>query len=592
MIINLEKKINFFFIFFFCLLLYRVKVFKKKYIFIKYFFKNLSFLNFLFFFINRDKFNPVKQKDFKRYIKLNSEKWKSIQFSNENSDETVLVEALINHPAYPISNSIIGNYLKEIHGVKLIGLVKLNDIHNEVTLRSFGIKKFIYLKPMSFFQSIYYIYKSLKILNSKNIQQIIKLKFKGIDVGMPAYDSYIRYTGNPTLEKPNFKFRIFFIESLYFVNFFYKILEDNPNIKKLIQAEINFSPGNNLFQTFLKQGVKIYSKFGNDNVTIRIYNKFSEKYLSRPKIPSNLYKKIYNLINRNIDFAIKNIILNTQYLKKEVGFCLRVSSQKNLQTDKMPVVNRKEILNLFKWEKKKIGVIFFHHLTDINYHHGPRKVFKDNYNWGDFILKNLNENKKVNWILKPHGAENYYKSNFNLKNKMLELENKYSNIKIFPKNINPSSLVNIIDFGITSHGTAASEYPCFGLNVFFSENSDFSNLKLENLCDSKKKLLNLLKNIHKIKKISEITKKKCQVYMFIKNKLFKNQFRLLTKHSISKDLDQKIFFDNCCNNLLNYKFYRDEAFLMFKKQITYDLPHTINFKNYPIFNNILKINDK
>jgi hypothetical protein len=158
------------------LLLYRVKVFKKKYIFIKYFFKNLSFLNFLFFFINRDKFNPVKQKDFKRYIKLNSKKWKSIQFSNENSDETVLVEALINHPAYPISNSIIGNYLKEIHGVKLIGLVKLNDIHNEVTLRSFGIKKFIYLKPMSFFQSIYYIYKSLKILNSKNIQQIIKLK--------------------------------------------------------------------------------------------------------------------------------------------------------------------------------------------------------------------------------------------------------------------------------------------------------------------------------------------------------------------------------------------------------------------------------
>jgi hypothetical protein len=589
MIFFIKKNIFFFLAFLYCLVLYQVQVFRQKNSFIQYLIKNVSLLNFLLFLMNREKFNPIKQEDFRRYIKVNSKKWNSIKFSDRNSNEIVLVESLLNHPAYPISNAIIGNYLKEIDGSKLIGLVKLNDLHNEVILRSFGIAKFIYLRPMSIFQTLYYTYKALKILDSKNIQQVIKLKFKGVDVGMSAYDSYIRYTGNPTLDKANFKFRIFFIESLYFIDFFYKTLKENPNIKKMTQAEINFSPGNNLFQTFLKQGVKIYSKFGNDKITIRIYNKFSEKYLSRPKIPNILYNKIYNLVHKKLFNAMnKNIIFNTQYLKKEVGFCLRVSSQKNLQIDRLPLVSKKEILNLFKWDKKKIGIIFFHHLTDVNYHHGPRKVFKDNYNWGDFILENLNKNKKVNWILKPHGAENYYKSNFNLKNKMSQLENKYSNIKIFPKEISPSSLVNIINFGITSHGTAASEYPCFGLNVFFSENSDFSNLKLENFINSKKKLLNLIKNIHKLKKISKKTIKKYQIYMFIRNKVFKNQLKLLTTYPISKDFDQRIFFNNCCKNLYNYRFYNDEAFLMFKKQIKHDLSHTVNFKNYPAINNILK----
>lgn len=589
MIVLIKKNIFFFLAFFNCLLLYQAQVLRQKNLFIQYLIKNVSLLNLLLFLTNREKFNPIKQEDFRRYIKLNSKKWNSIKFSNRNSNEIVLVESLLNHPAYPISNAIIGNYLKEIDGSKLIGLVKLNDLHNEVILRSFGIAKFIYLRPMSIFQNLYYTYKALKILDSKNIQQVIKLKFKGIDVGMSAYDSYIRYTGNPTLDKINFKFRFFFIESLYFIDFFYKTLKEHPNIKKMIQAEINFSPGNNLFQTFLKQGVKIYSKFGNDKITIRIYNKFSEKYLSRPKIPNILYNKIYNLVHKKLFNAMnKNITLNTQHLKKEVGFCLRVSSQKNLQIDRLPLVSKKEILNLFKWDKKKIGIIFFHHLTDINYHHGPRKVFKDNYNWGNFILENLNKNKKVNWILKLHGAENYYKSNFNLTNKMSQLENKSSNIKIFPKEINPSSLVDIINFGITSHGTAASEYPCFGINVFFSENSDYSNLKLENFINSKKKLLSLIKNIHKFKKISKKTIKKYKIYMFIRNKLFNNQLKLLTKYPISKDFDQRIFFNNCRKNLYNYRFYNDEAFLMFKKQIKYNLSHTINFKNHPVINNILK----
>jgi len=581
------KKINFFFFFFYCLFLCQLYVFRQKYSFIQYLIQNVSFLNFLLFLINRKKFNPIKLESFRRYIKANSKKWNSIKFSNSNLNETVLVEALLNHPAYPISNAIVGNYLKEIYGSKLIGLIKLNDLHNEIILRSFGITKFIYLRPMSVLQSLYYIYKGLKILDSKNIEQIIKIKFKNIDVGMPAYDSYVRYTGNPTLEKKNFKFAIFFIETLYFVDFFFNILKSHPCIKKITQAETNFSPGNNLFQTFLKQGVKVYTKWGNDKITIRIYNKFSEKYLSRPKIPNILYEKIYNLINKKSSNE-KNKILNIQSLKKQVGFCLRVSSLKNIQKDKFELINKNKILNLFKWDKKKIGVIFFHHLTDVNYHHGPRKLFKDNYTWGEFILENLNKNKKVNWILKLHGAEYYYKCNFNLHNKMSLLVNKYPNIKIFPREINPSSLVNIINFGITSHGTAASEYPCFGLNVFFSENSDFSNLKFGNFINSKKKLFYLIKNIHKLKKISKKIVYKYQIYMFIRNKLLKNQLRLLTKYPISKDLDQRIFFNNCCKNLYNYSFYNDEAFLMFKKQIKHNLPHTINFKNYPVINNILE----
>ena len=50
----------------------------------------------------------------------------------------------------------------------------------------------------------------------------------------------------------------------------------------------------------------------------------------------------------------------------------------------------KKLLKIFNWSpKKKIVVFFLNHLIDVNFHSGPRTIFKDNYTWTKFLLNKI-----------------------------------------------------------------------------------------------------------------------------------------------------------------------------------------------------------
>ena len=66
-------------------------------------------------------------------------------------------------------------------------------------------------------------------------------------------------------------------------------------------------------------------------------------------------------------------------------------------------------------------VFFLNHLIDVNFHSGPRTIFKDNYTWTKFLLNKITKIKNVNWILKEHPSQPFYKSKLNFENKILEL---------------------------------------------------------------------------------------------------------------------------------------------------------------------------
>ena len=87
-----------------------------------------------------------------------------------------------------------------------------------------------------------YIYKSILILkNIKNINTFCKIKIKKIDIGLLSYDSFMRYTRNPSAKEVNFKLILFFAEALFASDFFEKFFY-NKNITKLVQAEKHFLP--------------------------------------------------------------------------------------------------------------------------------------------------------------------------------------------------------------------------------------------------------------------------------------------------------------------------------------------------------------
>ncbi|MAP87207.1 hypothetical protein CMK16_07595, partial [Candidatus Poribacteria bacterium] len=73
---------------------------------------------------------------------------------------------------------------------------RFGDIKGEILFRSFGIKKFFFLKNPNIIKRLIYIYKSLKkIQNVNSIKNFCKLNYNNINIGLSTYDTYIRYTG-------------------------------------------------------------------------------------------------------------------------------------------------------------------------------------------------------------------------------------------------------------------------------------------------------------------------------------------------------------------------------------------------------------
>jgi hypothetical protein len=130
---------------------------------------------------------------------------------------------------------------------------------SKILFRSFGINEFYYQKPWSFFERCKYIYKSILILkNIKNINTFCKIRIKKIDIGLSSYDSFMRYTRNPTAKKVNFKLIIYFAEALFLSDFFEKIFIFNHFNEYPIEVLIKYRT-NDKNSRFLQSGWNIHS---------------------------------------------------------------------------------------------------------------------------------------------------------------------------------------------------------------------------------------------------------------------------------------------------------------------------------------------
>ena len=246
-----------------CLVLSETRTFRTKISYCDFLFSNIDLTKYVFYLFNKD-INPLKSNEFLKFIKLNKKKWEKFKDREtfDASKEIVLIESFINHPKYTMGNILIGKYLQLFIKSQCMGLLRKGDIKAEVLFRSFGIDNFYYYEFGGFYQRCKYIFKSVMILrNIKDIKKFRDIRIKKIDIGLPSYDTFIRYTRNPTSKKVNFKMILFFAESLYANDFFEKVF-NNPSIKKLVQAERQFTPLHILFQKCLAKNKKVYASYG------------------------------------------------------------------------------------------------------------------------------------------------------------------------------------------------------------------------------------------------------------------------------------------------------------------------------------------
>jgi hypothetical protein len=558
-----------------CIIIYEKKIILKKLSYINFLVKQTNLITYLKFLFNRDKYNPIKSKIFFKYIKKNKEIFKL----KETEKDTILVDNFVNHPSYTLSNAIACLYLNTIYNYKILSILRSGDIKGEILFRSFGIKNFHYIKAPNILQRAKYIFITINKFNEvKSIKKFCKIKYKKIEVGLSSYDTYIRYLRIPTLNKTNNELLVILAECLYYCDYFEKFLLKNKNIKLSIQRETVFNPLNSLFQICLKNKINIFSLTGVKNLSLRHYTKWNQ----RKEYTGNISQKIFDNFYKNNKKKVSKIfnnIYNNKIKNNHFGVDSRIVG---LLKHKQINISKKEFINKFKLDnKKKIAVFFLNHLIDKNFHHGIKKNFKDNYSAIDFVLNLIPKLNNINWIIKLHPTEYFYKARFNLDEKIQLLKKR--NIVLYPQGYKSSALLKIADIAITSHGTAGVEYPAFGIPSIFFDNSFYSKLKFMKMKNTKKDLIYALSNMHNLKKLNREYILKCRALLVIQNKLIANECGLIPNNiSITRQINEDDFWKNCLYKIKDFKLEKDPFFNMLKKQIKYKLRHTINFDLFKI----------
>ena len=230
---------------------------------------------------------------FNKFLKENFKLWKK-QKILETSKDIILVESFVNHQGYALCNATIANYLKKIYGMKVLCVIKKNNYEGIKIFQSCNINNFSYLDNANIYVRIKAIFLSFKLLkNIKSINDFTKIKYLNTDVGLSAYDAFIRYTGVPHLDKINIELIYFLTEALIYSDQFKKLLK-NKNIKFCVQAETAFLPSNPLFQMCLKKKIKVFARLGVSEFSVRIYDKFNQRYNYRDKISQKIFNEIYS----------------------------------------------------------------------------------------------------------------------------------------------------------------------------------------------------------------------------------------------------------------------------------------------------------
>ena len=371
------------------------------------------------------------------------------------------------------------NFYKNIL-ISLISNWKWNYLYSLIA------PQYISLINFNLFLEVSYLKRAEKILLSYDSKKKIKkLYYKNILIGDLVYDTYLRFSGKPTLNIKD-PFLIEILSKTIQLYDYLKKTQNNNNIKYFFSSQRAYIHHGIPFRFFQKTKVISYhfdSTF--EYLRKQINNKkfLGRDYRSFPK----LFSKIKNKVNKlkEAEQLLKNKFKG-KIIRQEKWMPLSVYHNKPLNID-----------------KKINAVIFLHCFVDSPTSRGDT-VFIDFYDW---IIKTINFFQKYNLedtvVIKPHPAsqadskifENILKKKYN---KFIWVDSDVSNSSIFK--LKPKC-------GISVHGTVLHELAYHDITPVSAGTNPTIAYSFVKSAKNIKEYFDIIKKIIFTNKIEKINKK-------------------------------------------------------------------------------------
>jgi len=521
----------------------------------------------------------------KEALKKNYSFWKT-SLKKKDAQDSILITSLVDVLDYGIGNAVIGKSLSKILNKNSAALIKELHFKTEIFIRSFGIDKIYYVPMGNIFSRLKFLFKSIGLINyTRKTDDLLKLKYQNVDVGIAAYDHHIRFTGIGSSDLINTKM-VYFLSKALMVQDFSENLFKSNSFKEVIQSEQQFIPSQIIFQNALINNCKVFARIGVANkISVMIYDNYKDRYKDR----NCFSKEILNFVHKNFDKNKSNKIKH--YMTERFKGNPKYSIDHGIFEDKLKIFGEEnnlinnytkdELCKKFNWDiNKPIVTIFASDMTDGVFKF-DWKIFKDN--WTGFLetIKIINKIKNINWIIKSHPNDIKTRIITDTEKEVLNLSKKYNNIRLFPKNFGRGPLPKIISAAITMSGSVGFEYPSLGIPSIVCAGSIYAGNGFTHEAHTINDYREMLKYADKLPSLSDKQVSKAKTFIYTQNILAKITTSFIpkaTKNRISGGYEDINFWKNFEVLIDNYNFNEDHFYKNFKIQLEKNDRHTINYK--------------
>jgi hypothetical protein len=316
----------------------------------------------------------------------------------------------------------------------------------------------------------------------KNIEskdELIKLDYKGINVGDLIYDTYLRYKPAPTVNiKDKYLFKIL-ISTFFIIDITIKYFKKNK-FDYFFTSYTSYVHHGVLSRVALKENINIYS-MGSYEI---LFNKINQDFPFHIK-DYRFYKNIFDKLNDNFKNEIiqkSKKLLEDRFegINDSAIFYMKNNAYSKNETDKE---------RIFQDNKKKRVIIYMHDFYD-SPHVRRWMLFPDFYEWLIFILSSLNT-KEFDYYIKIHPNSN--PKTVEIINNILSQLN--TPVILLDKNVKSKQLIEEgFNYAITNHGTIAHELPYFNIRVLNSGDNPHINFSFSYTARSKEEFKKIIQN--------------------------------------------------------------------------------------------------
>ncbi|OJX70355.1 hypothetical protein [Magnetospirillum sp. 64-120] len=435
------------------------------------------------------------------YLDAASSFWARQSFPDDNG-RVVVVELLVDRPAYVLSSLHIANYLRLRSGARLVALVDNADGVAWAAAQAFGADSRVVRDEFQADLGPWPMLAAAQV-NDLDIADlrawVLGLSIAGLAVGDLVYDTFLRFHAKPTLEKNRDGVVASVVDAVRHLQLADMMLS-RFDVEAYVTGHRVYAGFGALVRRLVHAGVPVFGrKPAARNFALRRYrdvaSTYRHEYTLSPTaggrhLAGSAAQRIANEGRRWIEGRFSGKEMRADQRGLHTAF----------QGDKV-VLGRTEMLGSLGLDPSRFTVASLSHSFSDEPHSGSWQIHDDYYQWLLATLEKARQLPQINWLVKAHPDNPHY--GLDPVEASLVASLNAPNIRLFPENLSLAGLARAADAVVTVRSSAALEFSVLGKPVVVSGECWFEGWDFATTCRTQSQYLAQLENIAQIPTPSE-----------------------------------------------------------------------------------------